>query len=59
MSVMPESQACTFHVLLLCVTPQVAVPERETELKCEIWMASHHRGTAEDQLLGFVNINIK
>ncbi|CAI5467045.1 unnamed protein product [Closterium sp. Yama58-4] len=38
---------------------QVGVPERETEVKCEIWMASHHRGTTDDQLLGFIQIPIR
>ncbi|CAI5957008.1 unnamed protein product [Closterium sp. NIES-65] len=38
---------------------QVGIPERATEVKCEVWFASHHRGTTEDQLLAFVYIPIR
>eukprot|EP00850_Spirogloea_muscicola_P005225 SM000023S07681 [mRNA] locus=s23:869273:871592:- [translate_table: standard] len=37
---------------------QVAVVGGEAEVRCEVWVSSHHRGSFEDRLLGAVAIPI-
>eukprot|EP00850_Spirogloea_muscicola_P000035 SM000001S04437 [mRNA] locus=s1:195953:198292:+ [translate_table: standard] len=37
---------------------QVAVVAGEAEVRCEVWVSSHHRGSFEDRLLGAVAIPI-